>query len=290
MSAPGKYAQIGLILATHPKARKANYAAMGLWLYGNLVSNIQEGDGFVDETALEVGWGTHRAAKKLAEVLCEVGLWSKVPHGYRVNKYEKWNRLALEIAALREADRERKAKKSATGSRPTRDRVETDLQPTRDTLGTQPEQIESAAANDVEQLPDNSGRNPVSTTTSTATTTSSTYTNNTAKPKRPAASVDRGTRITADWKPKPETIAKLIEEGYVDAPRVAVSFVEYWLGVPGAKARKVDWEATYRSRVREVSRQGPARPSIPAIKQAFVQQTAEELQRQRDFREAGGFE
>ncbi len=47
----------------------------------------------------------------------------------------------------------------------------------------------------------------------------------------------------------------------VDAKAVTAEFVDYWTAVPGPKGRKLDWEATWRNRVREkagrVSRGSP---------------------------------
>lgn len=40
----------------------------------------------------------------------------------------------------------------------------------------------------------------------------------------------------------------------------ADNFRDFWIAVPGAKGLKLDWEATWRNRIREVaSRAGPSR-------------------------------
>jgi hypothetical protein len=66
-----------------------------------------------------------------------------------------------------------------------------------------------------------------------------------------------GTRIAPDWQPKPETLAAFREIG-VDAAKHLPEFVDYWLGVPGADGRKVDWEATFRKRIRDLIEHGRA--------------------------------
>lgn len=43
----------------------------------------------------------------------------------------------------------------------------------------------------------------------------------------------------------------------VDVDAALAEFVDYWIGVPGQKGRKLDWDATFRNRLREL--QGKAR-------------------------------
>lgn len=69
------------------------------------------------------------------------------------------------------------------------------------------------------------------------------------------------TRLPADWKPSAEDLA------FCKAKRpdlnpfdVADGFVDYWIGVAGAKGRKADWPATWRNWVRN-QRQSQARAS-----------------------------
>lgn len=69
----------------------------------------------------------------------------------------------------------------------------------------------------------------------------------------------RGTRLPDNWIPSEATIAAMREEfPNVDLRAVHTEFCDYWRAVPGAKGRKLDWDATWRNRVREVaSRQRP---------------------------------
>ncbi len=66
-------------------------------------------DGLITETQLErfVGVGM-KDARGRAERLCEVGLWSSDPQGYRVANWLKWNRSTKEIQDKLRADAERK--------------------------------------------------------------------------------------------------------------------------------------------------------------------------------------
>jgi hypothetical protein len=74
-----------------------------------------------------------------------------------------------------------------------------------------------------------------------------------SKPKRSKA----GTRITPDWKPDDETVTSFEAQG-VDARACLPEFVDHWLGVPGAKGLKADWDATFRNRVRRLVDDGRA--------------------------------
>ncbi|OBC11409.1 hypothetical protein A5784_35005 [Mycobacterium sp. 852013-50091_SCH5140682] len=85
------------------------------------------------------------------------------------------------------------------------------------------------------------------------------------KPKGTA----RGTRLPDGWMPDRSVIeAMKLECPGVDLESVHREFVDYWRGVPGARGRKVDWNATWRNRVREVAARGsryrPAPESRPS--------------------------
>jgi hypothetical protein len=82
-----------------------------------------------------------------------------------------------------------------------------------------------------------------------------------ARDERAEVENSRGKRITADWKPKPETIAWARGQG-VDAVAVVEEFVEYWRSLPGAKGRRVDWDLTFKNRLRGLIAQGRA-PKLP---------------------------
>lgn len=74
----------------------------------------------------------------------------------------------------------------------------------------------------------------------------------------------RGTRLPEDWKPSKE----LIEWARTNAPGVGWKhherFVDYWRGVPGAKGRKLDWDATWRNWMRRESDDLGAHPTSGA--------------------------
>ncbi|MBS1057145.1 hypothetical protein [Gluconobacter kondonii] len=59
----------------------------------------------------------------------------------------------------------------------------------------------------------------------------------------------RASRLPADWQPTPEQIQFAVAN-QVDPIRTAEVFRDYWLGVPGTKGCKADWDATWRNWVR----------------------------------------
>jgi uncharacterized protein YdaU (DUF1376 family) len=74
------------------------------------------------------------------------------------------------------------------------------------------------------------------------------------KPKS-KTSVEKGTRLSRDWTPSDELLLWCAETRpeLVDATDAIVdAFKDYWCALSGAKARKLDWNATFRNRWREV--------------------------------------
>lgn len=72
--------------------------------------------------------------------------------------------------------------------------------------------------------------------------------------KAAPADTRRGHRLPDGWMPSPDTIAAMRQQfPHVDLEAVHEEFTDYWRGVPGAKGRKLDWEGTWRNRVREVA-------------------------------------
>lgn len=64
----------------------------------------------------------------------------------------------------------------------------------------------------------------------------------------------RGCRLPEDWTPSPATLAWAAEQlPAVDPASALDEFRDYWRAVPGAKGRKLDWDATFRNRLRELA-------------------------------------
>lgn len=81
-----------------------------------------------------------------------------------------------------------------------------------------------------------------------------------AKPRVPAA-----TRLPEDFQLTPEREAKAREIGIANPIWEFEKFADYWRGVPGTKATKTDWEATWRNWCKKTVEDGKGGgPNVPA--------------------------
>lgn len=64
---------------------------------------------------------------------------------------------------------------------------------------------------------------------------------------------DRATRIADGWTPRPEPDLVQAVGGQRQADRELDRFRDYWTAQPGAKGRKVDWQATWRNWLRRAA-------------------------------------
>lgn len=67
------------------------------------------------------------------------------------------------------------------------------------------------------------------------------------------------TRLPADWQLTPERRAVAVAER-LDPERVHAKFRDYWLAASGTKARKLDWDATWRNWCRTEADRGMGKP------------------------------
>lgn len=72
---------------------------------------------------------------------------------------------------------------------------------------------------------------------------------------RQEPSHERATRLPEDWKPSDDLVGFARDHG-LDPAEAAAEFADFWRGVPGTKGKKLDWDATFRNRCRELSRRG----------------------------------
>jgi hypothetical protein len=79
---------------------------------------------------------------------------------------------------------------------------------------------------------------------------------------QPEAASSKATRLAEDWKLPEEwaadarQLAPMITDAGIQ--RTADTFADYWRGLGGAKARKVDWRATWRNWVRRENDRAPS--------------------------------
>ena len=207
--------------------RRMRLPALGLWTVAGAWSAGELTDGHVPGYMLEE-WG---ATDMQATCLVNAGLWYAERDGYVFHDWDDYQPTRDEVHAKREAwkDRQRKA----------RSKRESQGESRGDTQGDS--QVESTSP-----VPSR----PVPSST---------------KKKDPSAS--RGSRLDPSWLPSKEDVAKIRSEcPSIDPQREHVEFVDYWIGVPGAKGVKLDWPATWRNWMRRKQRDSQGAKQTPTQK------------------------
>jgi hypothetical protein len=101
----------------------------------------------------------------------------------------------------------------------------------------------------------------------------------------------RGTRLPERWRPSDPVVAWAKSEfPNANLRLIFDEFVDYWHSVPGTRGRKLDWDATFRNRVREVASRGQrsihatgiGSRKLSAVER--VEAAVEERRRERDQR------
>jgi hypothetical protein len=72
----------------------------------------------------------------------------------------------------------------------------------------------------------------------------------------PQASSTRGTRIPASFAVTEEHRRWARDHLYTSPDLIIDEFRDYWIGVPGSRGCKLDWDATFRNRIREKTKPG----------------------------------
>lgn len=93
-------------LGSHPKARAAGLAAMGLWVTAGAWSSQHLTEGFVPDWYVK-SWPS---GQKRAANLVESGLWIAVDSGYRFHQWEERQPTKEQVESERAAARERQRK------------------------------------------------------------------------------------------------------------------------------------------------------------------------------------
>ena len=97
------------------------------------------------------------------------------------------------------------------------------------------------------------------------------------KPKKPV----NGTRLTEDWQPTPWEFTKARRHGFdgIDLTEETKRFIDYWIAIPGARGRKLDWDATWRNWIRRAQDDAGRRNKGKASPTDRARQTAAAGQR-----------
>jgi len=236
------FAGIDVNIITHPKALIAGAEALGLWTWGMCYAQIHRTDGRLPRVAVMSALGEKpRVLRRLAVRLVTSGLWVELEDGsFQVHNYGSKNQTAAEIATRNEQ------RKLANAERQARWRN------ARNAKVTDP------ITRDVTEAVTRS--NARTTTTTTTTTTPVKESLGTAPP--PASPTKRGTRLPDGWSPSAQTQAWAREQGVAEPTGALLAeFADYWRSVPGARGVKLDWDATFRNRVRQVAQRAAAAPS-----------------------------
>lgn len=98
--------QVDDTLATHPKAREAGLAAMGLWAVAGAYAAQHLTEGHVPDWYVN-SWP---AGRKLAARLVSARLWIVADDGWRFHQWEDRQRTKAEVEADRKANRDRQKK------------------------------------------------------------------------------------------------------------------------------------------------------------------------------------
>lgn len=191
-----------------------------LFVRGLAYAGSEETGGFIPEVIVS-SLIRRRRYGAAVEALIARSLW--VPStgdggqpGYRIRRWGDWQEELDALARRRASDRERK-RKQRQGERESAQVEEVSRDVSAEMSRDRPQPIE------VEEERD--------------------------KPKKTSSSSGaRATRLPDDFEVTPELVAWARREvPDVDGRRETERFVNYWRGAGGAKARKVDWPATWRN-------------------------------------------
>lgn len=201
----------------HPKVLALDLDARGLWISA-LSWSCQQKTHVIPAPVVAMCQGDSHVAGKLVDA----GLWDDLGGGnYAVHDWEEYQ--------------SERAKKAAAGREGGKKSGETRRE--RSTDGASDEAETGASTEAGPTRPGPTRPNP------------SELKSETSSRKR----ADRAQRLPDDWRPEPEP--ELVKQlgGQKAAKHEWDKFVDYWKGVPGAKGRKLDWQATWRNWIRRAS-------------------------------------
>ena len=202
----------------HPKVVELSTSAVGVWtLCGSWCAKYLT-DGAVNLKTIRRLGGDESDALELVQS----GLWFETEAGYQFKDWDDYQPLKAAVEAEREAAQERmrlvRAKRKGTSS----GEVQANVQPNAGrTFGDGSEEVRLAPSHPI-PVPSLS---PVKST--------------------------RGTRLSPDWKPSTELAAWAVaKRPDLNVLEQVEAFRDYWKSAPGSKGVKLDWDATFRSWIR----------------------------------------
>ncbi len=233
------YAGIDVNIITHERALAAGVDAMGLWLWGMCYAQLHQTDGRLAKVAVLSAFGGKKNVT-LARQLVASGLWSEASDGsFAIVNYGKKNQSADEIA-------ERVAARRASNA--ARQQAARDRRNARVTQSHTRDVALLVTEVTGEQSPPPPPPPP-----------SDQIIRHSAPAEAPTTK-GRGSRLARDWTPSAEAQEWAKAQGITDPlGSILDEFRDYWCPLTGAKATKLDWDATFRNRVRQVATR--SRPS-----------------------------
>ena len=237
------FASIDVDIITHAKLLDAceggDLSPFGLWTYGMCIAQKHETNGRLARNVILTALGGRRNAV-LAKKLVDSGLWSVNEDGsWQIFNYAKKNQSAEEIREKKAKASERvrawREKRNATGN------ATGNADVTRNSTRNVQIRTDPEPEPEPEPEPDNRQQDLIR------------HAAPTAPPTELAAKRSRGTRLPDGWTPSAEAQAWAKAQGVADpCGQILDDFRDYWRALPGARGVKLDWDATYRNRVRQV--------------------------------------
>ena len=191
-------------------------------------------DGFITDAQLcrLLGWDM-KDAKRHADRLVDVGLWTRGEGGYWIRSWLKWNRSKAEIEGLRRKDAGRKAPAAKV---PNGDDEPPTPESNRNPNGGQPESNSDMCATP------NGFHAPEPEPYTEPEPTPEKSSLRSPSPRK------RGSRIADDFAATPEMVEWARQRvPHVDGRAETEKFINYWQAKSGSGATKLDWVATWRN-------------------------------------------
>ena len=226
----------------HPKFLDVPNAAIGLWTKSGAWCGKHLTDGVIPASQVKRFKGT----KSQINALVSAGIWveDRSENGAKVFRFHDWNgwqpsreqklKEREEAAERQRKSRHRKRQEQGEHENVTRDSHVTgqrDIAVSHRTVSHRPAPTRPGPTTEPKG-------SVVETTTAKADGGPSPDT--TTKPKK-------NHPLPKGWEPKPETVNKIrTERPDLDLATEHENFCDYWHSITGAKARKADWDATWR--------------------------------------------
>lgn len=231
------YARFDIGMDEHPKIMMLSDAAFRALHEATYYSRRQRSDGFIRAEIAVRKWGADSVAELCANDPEKPSLFSTTKSGvpgYQIHDFDKHQTTNADI------DRKREAGKIGANA--------------RWKSGSDANRMRPGKRTDATPV----GITETDTDTETDTSTSK-------EVERPAK---RGSRLSPDWLPSTESIAKAKDDAPdVDHKSEHSVFVDYWIAQPGQKGVKTNWDSTWRNWMRRKQTDLNSRAAKPTPEQ-----------------------